>query len=163
MRALYAGAGGSPSERTDDVVPLRNLRARDGVLAVSGNHEAFYGFAAWKAVYESRGIRFLERVYAGPLAAHRGLQSKFSPRTVSVRIRPSRRFGRLWPVARIPVPLFHPIRDRRRSPFEMKGILRRGGVGGWRGDPKETRHCRVRKRNIPPLLHAAGMSRLLYW
>lgn len=89
----------------------------------------FEGFA----VYESWGIRFLERVYAGPLTAHRGLQSRFSPRPVSVRIRPSRRFGRLWPVACIPVPLFHPFRDRRRSPFEMKGILRRGCVGGWRG------------------------------
>ena len=89
-RLMFEGfvhwGGRIASERADDVAPLRNLRGRDGVLAVSGNHEAFYGFAAWKAVYESWSIRFLERVYAGPLAAHRSLQLRFSPRTVSVRL-----------------------------------------------------------------------------
>lgn len=68
-------ADGSPSERVDDVAPLRNLHARDGVLAVSGNHEAFYDFAAWKAVYESWGIRFLENecVFPRPSLAVAGV------------------------------------------------------------------------------------------
>lgn len=53
-------ADGLPSDRYVDVMPLKELRAKDGVFAVSGNHEAFYDFAEWKKVYAEWGIRFLE-------------------------------------------------------------------------------------------------------
>ena len=53
-------ADGSPADRYVDVMPLKELLAKDGVFAVSGNHEAFYDFAEWKKVYAEWGIRFLE-------------------------------------------------------------------------------------------------------
>ena len=53
-------ADGSPADRYVDVMPLKGLRAKDGIFAVSGNHEAFYDFAEWKKVYAAWGIRFLE-------------------------------------------------------------------------------------------------------
>jgi predicted MPP superfamily phosphohydrolase len=50
------------------VEPLRDLRARDGVFAVTGNHEYYWNADAWIAHLGSLGIRFLrnERV---PIAA----------------------------------------------------------------------------------------------
>ena len=46
------------------VEPLRDLRARDGVYFVTGNHEYYSGADAWIAHLESLGIRVLrnERV-----------------------------------------------------------------------------------------------------
>jgi len=46
------------------VEPLRDLRARDGVFAVTGNHEYYWNAEAWIAHLGSLGIRFLrnERV-----------------------------------------------------------------------------------------------------
>lgn len=59
-------ADGSPSDRCADVLPLKGLRAKDGVFAVSGNHEAFYDFAEWKKIYAGWGLRFLENACAFP-------------------------------------------------------------------------------------------------
>lgn len=49
------------------VSELRNLRARDGVFSVTGNHEYYWGADAWVAFVRSLGIRVLmnERVSLG--------------------------------------------------------------------------------------------------
>ncbi len=36
------------------------LRARDGIYAVSGNHEYYWGYARWRAFYQEGGFRFLD-------------------------------------------------------------------------------------------------------
>jgi predicted MPP superfamily phosphohydrolase len=55
---------GSVSDLQDHVEPLRELRARDGVYFVTGNHEYYSGADAWIAHLRSLGIRVLrnERV-----------------------------------------------------------------------------------------------------
>jgi uncharacterized protein len=50
---------GSLEARRNDVEPLRNLRARDGVWAVPGNHEYFFDHDAWMHHLASLGIRIL--------------------------------------------------------------------------------------------------------
>lgn len=42
-----------------EVEPLRELRAKDGVFAVTGNHEYYWNADAWLAHFGSLGIRFL--------------------------------------------------------------------------------------------------------
>jgi predicted MPP superfamily phosphohydrolase len=42
------------------IEPLRHLRARDGVFAVTGNHEYYWNPAAWLVHLRSLGIRILE-------------------------------------------------------------------------------------------------------
>ena len=73
-------ADGSPADRYVDVMPLKELRAKDGIFAVSGNHEAFYGFAEWKKVYAAWGVRFLENdsVYPRRSLALAGMNAKSS-------------------------------------------------------------------------------------
>lgn len=46
-------------ELREHIEPLRNLRARDGVYAVSGNHEYYWDAEAWLAHLGSLGIRVL--------------------------------------------------------------------------------------------------------
>jgi predicted MPP superfamily phosphohydrolase len=55
---------GSVRELAPHVAPLANLRARDGVYAVTGNHEYYWNVDAWLAHFGSLGLRFLrnERV-----------------------------------------------------------------------------------------------------
>jgi predicted MPP superfamily phosphohydrolase len=55
---------GHVRELAPHVAPLANLRARDGVYAVTGNHEYYWDVHAWLAHLGSLGIRFLrnERV-----------------------------------------------------------------------------------------------------
>jgi len=50
---------GYPHERRRDVMPLKDLRAKDGVYAVTGNHEAYFDIAGWMPWFEHWGIRFL--------------------------------------------------------------------------------------------------------
>ena len=71
---------GSPADRYVDVMSLKELRAKDGIFAVSGNHEAFYGFAEWKKVYAAWGVRFLENdcVYPRRSLALAGMNAKSS-------------------------------------------------------------------------------------
>jgi uncharacterized protein len=56
---------GNLGELAPDVEPLRELHARDGVFAVTGNHEYYWNADAWIAHLGSLGIRFLrnERVH----------------------------------------------------------------------------------------------------
>jgi predicted MPP superfamily phosphohydrolase len=55
---------GNVSALAEHVAPLANLRARDGVYAVTGNHEYYWNADAWLAHFSSLGLRFLrnERV-----------------------------------------------------------------------------------------------------
>ncbi len=50
---------GSLSDRREDVAPLSDLRAPDGVYAVTGNHEYFFSPDAWIRHFEGQGIRML--------------------------------------------------------------------------------------------------------
>ena len=51
---------GSPSTHEKEIAPICGLRARDGVWAVSGNHEYYRRRALWRPAYGRLGIRFLE-------------------------------------------------------------------------------------------------------
>jgi predicted MPP superfamily phosphohydrolase len=55
---------GSVAELREHVAPLRDLRARDGVYFVTGNHEYYSGADAWIAHLRELGVRVLrnERV-----------------------------------------------------------------------------------------------------
>ncbi|MDR3299529.1 MAG: metallophosphoesterase [Candidatus Accumulibacter sp.] len=50
---------GTPANRAADVAPLRDLKARLGVLAIPGNHEYYSNYAAWMAAFEKLGLRVL--------------------------------------------------------------------------------------------------------
>ena len=50
---------GRPELLQGDLVPLAGLKARDGVWAVTGNHELFPTHRAWRSFYAHWGIRFL--------------------------------------------------------------------------------------------------------
>lgn len=61
-------ADGAVERQGPCVEPLRDLRARDGVLACTGNHEYFFGFLEWKGFLERLGIVFLENACVSPRA-----------------------------------------------------------------------------------------------
>jgi len=61
---------GYPRERRRDVMPLKDLKAKDGVYAVTGNHEAYFDIAGWMPWFERWGIRFLDGECVFP---HEGL------------------------------------------------------------------------------------------
>ena len=50
---------GTPQERADDVSPLRDLKAREGVFAVPGNHEYYAEYQPWLSAFSSLGLRML--------------------------------------------------------------------------------------------------------
>jgi predicted MPP superfamily phosphohydrolase len=50
---------GSVAMRTDDIAPLADLRAPDGVYAIPGNHEYFFDYAAWMRHLSGLGIDML--------------------------------------------------------------------------------------------------------
>ena len=51
---------GSVAARQADVAPLADLRAPDGVMGCTGNHEYYSGWDAWRDVFFYHGIRMLE-------------------------------------------------------------------------------------------------------
>ena len=51
---------GTAVRRLDDVTPLGKLRAADGVVGCTGNHEYYSGWAVWRVIFHSLGIRMLE-------------------------------------------------------------------------------------------------------
>lgn len=55
---------GSLAIRRADVEPLRNLRAVDGVYAVPGNHEYFFGYREWMRHLGGMGMRMLPNAHA---------------------------------------------------------------------------------------------------
>ncbi|OLP52881.1 metallophosphoesterase [Rhizobium rhizosphaerae] len=44
---------GDVAHRARDVAPIADLKARDGVYAIPGNHEYFFDYAAWMRQYEA--------------------------------------------------------------------------------------------------------------
>lgn len=50
---------GWPDARFSDIKPLGQLRARDGVFAVTGNHEYYFGAKNWIQTFEKLGLQFL--------------------------------------------------------------------------------------------------------
>lgn len=53
-------ADGTPQQRADDVLPLKDLRAPDGVLAIPGNHEYYSDYRDWMTAYRALGLHMLE-------------------------------------------------------------------------------------------------------
>lgn len=52
---------GTPEDQSENVEPLRNLKARDGVYFITGNHEFYHEFfACWKPLYDSWGFHFVD-------------------------------------------------------------------------------------------------------
>ncbi len=51
---------GTIDARRNDIAPLGDLIAADGVYVISGNHEYIFGYDAWMAHYASLGLRSLE-------------------------------------------------------------------------------------------------------
>lgn len=51
---------GTPEARRADIEPLRDLKARDGVYVISGNHEFIFGYDIWMAHHAALGLRSLE-------------------------------------------------------------------------------------------------------
>ena len=51
---------GTLDARRADVEPLRDLRARDGVFVVSGNHEKIFGYRTWMEHHASLGMTLME-------------------------------------------------------------------------------------------------------
>ncbi|MET7242978.1 metallophosphoesterase [Methylobacterium sp. EM32] len=55
---------GSVAMRRDDVAPLRDLRAPDGVFAIPGNHEYFFDYPAWMRHLAGLGLTLLPNAHA---------------------------------------------------------------------------------------------------
>ncbi|UUL82342.1 metallophosphoesterase [Sphingomonas qomolangmaensis] len=55
---------GTVERRRADVEPLRDLRARDGVMFIPGNHEYFFGYREWMRHLSAMGMRALENEHA---------------------------------------------------------------------------------------------------
>ena len=51
---------GTVDRRSVDVAPLADLRAPDGVVGCTGNHEYYSGWAAWRDIFHGLGVRVLE-------------------------------------------------------------------------------------------------------
>ncbi|HLL22788.1 MAG TPA: metallophosphoesterase, partial [Kofleriaceae bacterium] len=58
---------GKVDDLADDIAPLAKLRAKQGVFAVTGNHEYYAGVEAWVEHISTLGVRYLrnERVVIG--------------------------------------------------------------------------------------------------
>lgn len=57
---------GTVAQRYHGIEPLRDLRSKDGIFAITGNHEHFYNMDEWCPVYRQLGIRLLENECAFP-------------------------------------------------------------------------------------------------
>ena len=51
---------GLAARRSADVAPLADLRAPDGVVGCTGNHEYYSGWTEWRGVFRHYGVRVLE-------------------------------------------------------------------------------------------------------
>ena len=61
---------GAPRRRRRDVEPLKDLKAKDGVYYVTGNHEFYGEWATWSEIFGKWGMRFLRNECVFP---HEGL------------------------------------------------------------------------------------------
>lgn len=53
-------ADGAPAQRAREVAPLAQLHAKDGVLAVPGNHEYYVDYQGWMAAFKKLGLPMLQ-------------------------------------------------------------------------------------------------------
>jgi uncharacterized protein len=60
---------GPLSELSEHIEPLRGLRARDGVFAVTGNHEYYWNVDSWLQHLQSLGIRVLRNEHVSIASA----------------------------------------------------------------------------------------------
>ena len=51
---------GSVANLKDEFLPLKDIKAKDGVLAVTGNHEYYSGVNSWVRTWEQMGVQFLK-------------------------------------------------------------------------------------------------------
>lgn len=54
---------GAPKARRDDVDPLRDLRAKHGVVTILGNHEYYFDASQWTTMFEQLGMVALGNAY----------------------------------------------------------------------------------------------------
>lgn len=54
---------GSVEARADDVRPLADLRASDGVVAITGNHEYYAQYQDWMQAFRALGMQVLENAH----------------------------------------------------------------------------------------------------
>ena len=59
---------GMPSHQTRNLEPLKELKAKDGVVAVTGEHEFYFDFDRYQAMYRSWGIPVLNGDCLSPRA-----------------------------------------------------------------------------------------------
>jgi len=80
---------GSLAMRRDDVEPLRDLRAADGVYVIPGNHEYFFSYRTWMAHYAALGMRVLETVtpFSTAAAANSSLPASLTSQRAAPAIR----------------------------------------------------------------------------
>ena len=57
---------GLPCNQARNVEPLCDLRAKDGVLFCTGNHEYYSDWRGWRAQYDRWGLRFLHNEWVSP-------------------------------------------------------------------------------------------------
>lgn len=55
---------GIPENRKNDIEPLKDLRAKDGVYVIPGNHEYYFGYAAWMERFAELGMNTLSNSHA---------------------------------------------------------------------------------------------------
>jgi len=63
---------GTAACRRADVAPLAELRAKDGVVGCTGNHEYYSGWEVWRGIFNGLGVRVLENER---LLVHRGSET----------------------------------------------------------------------------------------
>ncbi|WP_284776766.1 metallophosphoesterase [Agrobacterium sp. lyk4-40-TYG-31] len=55
---------GNIQSRRGDIAPLANLKAKDGVYTIPGNHEYFFGYEDWMKYYEGLNMKTLANGHA---------------------------------------------------------------------------------------------------
>ena len=57
---------GTPGERRNDLEPIANLKAKDGVWGCTGNHEAYWNWQGWADLFQEWNIRILSETARYP-------------------------------------------------------------------------------------------------
>ena len=50
---------GTPEKRGEDLLPLKDLKARYGVYAIEGNHEHYVDYEGWRRFFPTLGLKWL--------------------------------------------------------------------------------------------------------